>query len=192
MAGTAPVDDHSSNGTSLLIWASDHARMHGEESGPGHRSVSGRSHHELRARNARYVRERSGFLADRHARWTRWSRWGGQWLRVSRRIRGGCCVGGRDAQLAESHFLFPFVPTVSRPVQITMLIEDQTDPGWIETIRLFESCGGVHFVFRALEQHATMAQRDGNSTHLRILEALFVVGIIGHLSEWFRLRRGFW
>lgn len=84
MAGTAPVDDHSSNGTSLLIWASYHARMHGKESGPSHCRVSGRSHHELRARNARYVRERSGFLADRRACWTGWSRWGGQWLRISR------------------------------------------------------------------------------------------------------------
>ena len=63
-----------------------------------------------------------------------------------------------------------------------MLVKDQADSRWIQTIRLFESRGGMHLVLGALEQHATVAQRNGDSTHLRVLEALFVVGIVGYLS----------
>lgn len=63
-----------------------------------------------------------------------------------------------------------------------MLIKDQADPGRVDAVRFLQGCGGVHLVFRAFEEYATVAQRYRDTAHLRVLEAFLVIGVVGHLA----------
>lgn len=135
----------------LLVRPRDHARIHREQRRPRGGGHGGRfsSTRSRQRRDAVVARGRSvGGDAGRG---------------------GGGGAGGRVAHFAQSHFLLPLLPAVPGPVQIAVLVEHQADPGRVHPVGFPQRRGGVQLLLRHLEQHRTVAQRYGDTAHLRVL-----------------------
>lgn len=149
----------------FLVRSGDHAREHREQRCPRSGGHGGRFP-STHGRRKRCITHRSGRGGSNHPD-------GGG------RRGGGCSSGsvgdvgtravGRVAHFPHSHFLLPLFPPVFGPVQISMLVKHQADPGRVHTVGLPESRGRVQFLLGHLEQHGTVTERNGNAAHLWVL-----------------------
>lgn len=131
----------------FLVRSGDHAREHREQRRPrGGGDRGGRPASARRRPAGRGHGSRGGVSRGR-----------------SRAVRRG------SLHLARPRLLLPLVPSVFGPVQIPVLVEDQTDAGRVQPVRFPECSGRVQLLFGHLEQYRTVAECYGHAAHLRVL-----------------------
>lgn len=135
----------------FLVRPCHHAREHRKQRGPrggghGGRLASAREHRRRVRGNGRGGRDAAGG-----------------------RVGAGAIAGRRAARFTHPALFLPLFPAVLGPVQISVLVEHQTDAGRMQSVGFPERRGGVQFLFGHLEQHGTVTECYGHATHLGVL-----------------------
>ena len=87
-----------------------------------------------------------------------------------------CWTGFRFVRHFAGSFLLEVSPTVVRPIQILVLIEDQRDPRRFRSVRILQRSCRVQLAFGDLEQNRSVSQSDRYTADRTVAEILHVVG----------------